>query len=158
MGTRAMPEDFVEALASFTADLKYTRREAGDIPYRKLARISGYSPSTITRLLAGHSLPAWDLVRTFLRACEVEPKTITDTWRPRWVKLANWVDPIAGGETDIGEQSLPTAVMTGQVCRLCGAWIIDVDLHDEFHAQFVPRPRRPDVTQQIAGLSIRGRR
>jgi Helix-turn-helix domain len=115
--------------------LKTARREDGDPSFRYLQRKIGYSPSSISRVLAGKSFPRWEFTEKFLRACHVSEQDINGLWRRRWIEVAGLISPL--GDTPAGDT--PITAPVGTVCTQCGAWVINQILHQGFHAAYTPR-------------------
>lgn len=86
------------AHAEMTRDVRLTHREVGEPPYSTLARITGYSTSTICRIMTGDGgkLTKWPPLEALLRALEIPEQAIRQEWRPRWVHVRNLMDPLTG--------------------------------------------------------------
>lgn len=134
-------------IADFALALRRVRRDAGDISFRKLARMTGYGTASITRLLAGKALPKWPLAEKYLVACGLGGPEIQD-WRRRWAELADIINPISTSSSTSTFSAPPPAtgssehVETRSECPACGAWVANQDRHDEWHAEYMARPTR----------------
>lgn len=72
----------------FAKSLCRARRNAGEIPYRLLAKQTGYSISSISRILNGKNFPRWAFTQEFLRTCMISETQINGPWRRRWLEIA----------------------------------------------------------------------
>jgi hypothetical protein len=84
-------------LSAFAGDLRALRAEAGQIPYRVLAKRAGYSASTLSMAASGRSMPSLDVTLAYVQACGGDP----EVWKSRWQELmrtmaAPDVSPAAG--------------------------------------------------------------
>jgi hypothetical protein len=135
-----------KAVCEFVDDLKRIRRDAGDISYRDIQRLSGRSISatSVCRLLAEPTkLPGWQLIKSYLIGCGVDQKTI-DSWFTRWRELADLIEPIAQPER--GQADGQDDGHLGSECSECGAWMINAERHAAWHAGLPSRrARRPQL-------------
>ncbi|WP_160161197.1 helix-turn-helix transcriptional regulator [Actinomadura sp. K4S16] len=69
----------------FVRELRDQRLRGGQLPLRDLERSSAVSKSTISRLLAGTTLPRWRFVRPVLRAMDVAEPELDTLWKQRWM-------------------------------------------------------------------------
>jgi hypothetical protein len=87
----------------------------------------GYSKATISKVLSGKMPPAWHLVRKLGVVLGVPGATIAEQWHPLWIAADNHrrAAPEGGPDRD--------AEPAGHSCGECGAWVVDVRLHAEWH-------------------------
>jgi hypothetical protein len=64
----------------FAAELRRLRTEAGNPPYRELAKTAHFSKATLSAAAAGHRLPTWDVTRAYVLACGGN----STEWQSRW--------------------------------------------------------------------------
>jgi hypothetical protein len=102
--------------SELTRDVRLTHRTVGEPSYSTLARITGYSTSTIGRIMTGDGgkLSKWPPLEALLRALEVPDQLIRLEWRPRWVHVRNLMNPLtetaatnADGTKKTGEENVP---------------------------------------------------
>lgn len=75
------PVDSSEGPAQhFAAQLRRLRADAGNPPYRELARTAHFSKATLSAAAAGHRLPTWDVTRAYVLACGGDAAE----WQSRW--------------------------------------------------------------------------
>jgi hypothetical protein len=132
------PDEITSAIAEFALDLKVIRRQAGDISYRRLASKMNYAVSTVDRALKGEKLPTWPVTEAFLRACGCRPEDLM-AWRTRWTKITDLIDPLPNFSAHDQRLTPPTQQLPGTECNRCGVWVTNMDLHHEWHTQFIPR-------------------
>ncbi|WP_329107484.1 helix-turn-helix domain-containing protein [Micromonospora sp. NBC_01699] len=70
-------------LSSFAYELRKLRAETGNLTYRRLAGLAGYSPSTLSAAASGTRQPSLDVVLAYVGACGGD----TAQWRQRWLDL-----------------------------------------------------------------------
>jgi hypothetical protein len=143
------------APASFVAELRRARLQAGEPSYREIARRTErmYSPATIWRAFTQEKLPHWRLTAAILKALEVDN---LDTWREMWFSARS--EERAHGSDRDAQQAVPAdpargisaesprrlAALTApqaedpsqpgsQVCDDCGAVIGDLICHQAWH-------------------------
>jgi hypothetical protein len=80
MGRIEAPIDGSGSLARFAADLRDLRRDAGNPPYRHLARTAHYSAATLSQAAAGRTWPTLPVTLAYVRACGGDDTV----WRQRW--------------------------------------------------------------------------
>src|SRR5688572_31228218 len=82
------PERALDPLAGpvqqFADGLRQLRTKAGNPGYRELARMTGYSVSTLSDAAGGRRLPGLPVVRAYVTACGGDP----DEWEERWREVA----------------------------------------------------------------------
>ncbi|MCX5247541.1 helix-turn-helix domain-containing protein [Streptomyces sp. NBC_00201] len=61
-------------------DLRELRRTAGGPSYRAMAKVAGFSATTLSQAAAGERLPSLAVVEGYVRACAGDPSE----WVPRW--------------------------------------------------------------------------
>src|SRR5262245_21303795 len=71
-------------LTDFAIALRQLRRNAGSPGYRELARITHYSPSTLSSAASGRSLPTLEITLALVDACGGN----RDDWARRWHEIA----------------------------------------------------------------------
>jgi hypothetical protein len=127
-------------IQGFAVRLQNARREACDPSFRQLQRQIGYSPSSISRVLAGKSFPRWEFTEKFLRACRVSEQDINGPWRRRWIAVADQKSPLGDTPADDTTSDTPNPLPdTGTMCAQCGSWVINQILHQGWHAAYTPR-------------------
>lgn len=91
----------------------------------------GYSKASISKVLAGKMAPAWQLVRKLGATLGVPRETVQDEWH------ALWIAADIRRRHDFGNSLTPSLERgepgRGEVCRRCGAWVVDLPLHEEWH-------------------------
>ena len=141
----------------FIAALRHARMEAGDPPYRALARrVKFYSAPTIWRAFNGEKLPHWRLVEPILAALGVDHALIGTRWREMWNQArAEAVYPRRGmaqaqpvsaapplrevpaeGLRGLPGRTSPPGgpdLAAGLVCEDCGALIGNLVHHQAWH-------------------------
>lgn len=70
-------------LQAFAFALREVRTEAGSPPYRKLAKIAGYSAATLSEAASGVRKPTLDVMLAYVGACRGD----VELWRKRWHEL-----------------------------------------------------------------------
>jgi len=70
--------------AELAAGLRELRQQAGNPPFRQMARRAHYSATTLSVACSGVMLPSLDVTLAFVRACD-GPQ---DAWRRRWTDAA----------------------------------------------------------------------
>ena len=75
-------------LPAFAHELRELRRAAGSPKYRSLARIAGYSPSSLSAAASGWALPTLALTLAYVGACGGDAAT----WERRWHELVAKLD------------------------------------------------------------------
>lgn len=88
-------------LAEFADDLRRLRTQAGNMPYRALAKRAGYSASTLSVAASGTMLPSLEVTLAYVQVCGGD----TEAWRARWhqvagqlSRLVNDLPPAEAGE------------------------------------------------------------
>lgn len=71
-------------LAEFARDLRMLRDDAGNIPYRVLAKRAGFAASTLSVAASGTALPSLDVTLAYVQACGGD----AERWTQRWHQLA----------------------------------------------------------------------
>ncbi|WP_445276263.1 nSTAND1 domain-containing NTPase [Streptomyces lincolnensis] len=61
-------------------ELRELRRAAGSPPYRSMARVAGFSVTTLSQAAGGERLPSLAVLQGYVRACGGDPAE----WEPRW--------------------------------------------------------------------------
>jgi hypothetical protein len=144
-----MSADIQNEPGQFALDLRRARREAGDPPYRELARQTTYSISSIWRTFNGTTFPRWRFTESLLKSCGVSDEQIAGDWRQRWLRAAEALSPLGdGGEaggTTVYEQ-LAEEPGTGRAaahwreCAECGSVVANPLVHRGFHRNYMRRP------------------
>ena len=75
----------------FAAELRKLRGEAGNPPYRDMARTAHISKASLSAAASGHRLPTWEVTKGYVRACGGP----IDVWRDRWLAVRAEVQPAA---------------------------------------------------------------
>jgi len=75
----------------FAADLRKLRGEAGNPPYRDMARTAHISKASLSAAASGHRLPTWEVTKGYVRACGGP----VDEWHGRWLAVRAEVTPVA---------------------------------------------------------------
>jgi len=88
-------------LQSFASDLRKVRTEAGNPTYRALARVAGYSATTLSEAAAGTRLPTLNVVLAYVGACGGN----VAAWRERWHRLD--AELAAGGQAPGAAAEVP---------------------------------------------------
>ncbi len=81
-------------------ELRVLRRKAGSPPYQTMAKVAGFSATTLSRAASGKRLPSWEIVKAYVRACGAD----FEEWEPRW-KEADAA--VAGAVREQGADSPP---------------------------------------------------
>ncbi|WP_461007935.1 nSTAND1 domain-containing NTPase [Streptomyces capparidis] len=97
-------------LLRFAADLRRLREQAGNPPYRQLARRAHCSAASLSTAASGRKLPSLSMALAYVRACEGD----VEQWQRRWHAVAaqlaaDRTDPLGPGET--GAPYAGTAVL-----------------------------------------------
>ncbi|WP_018567298.1 WD40 repeat domain-containing protein [Streptomyces sp. PsTaAH-124] len=74
-------------LVRLAGALRELRTEAGRPTYRELARLAGFSSSTLSAAAAGRQLPSLPVLLAFVRACGAEPGPWEERWRATAAEL-----------------------------------------------------------------------
>lgn len=85
-------------LAEFAADLRRLRAQAGNIPYRTLAKRAGYSASTLSVAASGTMLPSLEVTLAYVQVCGGDP----DAWRARWHQVAAQLSRLVNDAVPVG--------------------------------------------------------
>ncbi|MGH3765671.1 MAG: hypothetical protein ACRDTX_11075 [Pseudonocardiaceae bacterium] len=129
-------------LATFVADLRRLRSDAGQPSFRKMSSTACYSHTALSGALSGGRLPSLDLTLAFVRACGGDE----EVWRARWtaenvrINPALTSDPTAGPDQRL--RRIPRAALaaiTISVVVLAGAVALTVvALHSLGRAPAMP--------------------
>ena len=130
-----MSTDHEAGVGGFALSLRRARREAGDPPYRELARRTGYSISSISRTLSGATFPRWAFTGLLLKSFGVSQEQIQGPWRRRWLEAAEAVSPLGVDPVGPGKDEVPA----GQECGECGALVLNPLRHQAWHASYKRR-------------------
>ena len=103
-------------------------RRAGNPSYRRLQRLTGLSPSTISRIFNARKPPKWENLARLLLALGVQRDEQHAVWHPLWAGAVDRVDPL-DDMPDISQEKQNLG------CGRCGAVVVDGKLHDEFHTR-----------------------
>ncbi|MER6291265.1 helix-turn-helix domain-containing protein [Streptomyces sviceus] len=81
----ARPEKEIPANAplevkELAGELRVLRRRAG-LTYQNLSSKSHYSTATLSAAASGNTVPKWEVIRSFVRACGVTDKDELDRWK-----------------------------------------------------------------------------
>ena len=82
-------------LQAFAHELRKIRMEAGNPTYRALAKLAGYSATTLSEAASGVRRPSLEVVLAYVGACRGD----VDLWRQRWHAL-DVPGPGAGRDAD----------------------------------------------------------
>ncbi|MCS0639862.1 helix-turn-helix domain-containing protein [Streptomyces sp. LP05-1] len=89
MSRRERPLDEDDGpLVRLAGELRELRRQAGRPTYRELARLAGFSSSTLSAAAAGRQLPSLQVVVAFARACGADPALWEERWRATVAELS----------------------------------------------------------------------
>jgi WD40 repeat protein/energy-coupling factor transporter ATP-binding protein EcfA2 len=72
--------------------LRELRRAAGGPPYRTMAKVAGFSATTLSQAAAGERLPTLAVVEGYVRACDGDPAE----WGRRWKEAEAEANRVAG--------------------------------------------------------------
>jgi transcriptional regulator with XRE-family HTH domain len=132
-----VPGDDPAALtAAFAADLRHARLMAGNPSYYRLADLARYSVPTISRALAGRTLPRWATAEAILQALGIARDQIDNQWRPQWARALEARDPSHPrhhGHAPAPEQAHHAPSPGSLECEDCGALISDLVQHQAWH-------------------------
>jgi len=64
----------------FAADLRSLRQQAGNPPYRQLAKEAHFSKATLSAAASGYRLPTWEVTGAYVQACGGD----VEEWQRRW--------------------------------------------------------------------------
>ena len=106
---------------TFAWDLRKVRYEAGNPTYRALAKIAGYSASTLSEAASGTRKPTLEVTLAYVGACDGD----VEAWRQRWHELGETRERIEGPAADLAEpveaataaSAEPAAVRSGRPRR-----------------------------------------
>ncbi|GAA1466118.1 helix-turn-helix transcriptional regulator [Nocardiopsis exhalans] len=73
---------------SFAYDLRQLRRRSGNLTYRQLAKVAGFSNTTLSTAARGERLPSLDVCLAYVRSCGGD----VDQWEERWRRVARELD------------------------------------------------------------------
>ena len=157
-----MDNQIANKIEQFAQGLRWAQREDGDPSFRELRRRTGYSISTISRVLSGKCFPKWDFTRKFLHACHVPDEQISGRWRARWQELADLHHPLGESpyqaEDDDGNPEPASPAQAGTECVECGALITNPFRHQTWHKQYIrrsaTRDRSPLTAAEVTDPSI----
>jgi len=112
-------------LQSFAYELRAVRLDAGTPTYRALAKVAGYSPTTLSEAASGNSKPSLDVVLAYVGACQGD----VEEWREKWYEL----DRALGGNTPREDPNLepeiyqpPGQAGTAGMAGMRGEWQPDL--------------------------------
>jgi hypothetical protein len=130
----------------FAAELRKLRGEAGNPPYRDMARTAHISKASLSAAASGHRLPTWEVTRGYVRACGGP----VDEWHDRWLAVrAEVAPPAAPAPVAPRSRRLVTLVAVAAVLVLAGvlvAWGVARDPADTGRTgreQLLPFPGSP---------------
>ncbi|MEV0498133.1 helix-turn-helix transcriptional regulator [Streptomyces spectabilis] len=63
------------------AGLLSRQQRASGLTLRRLGRLTGVTPSYLSRVLCGDKFPSWQLVERFVSACGGDPDEVQELWR-----------------------------------------------------------------------------
>ena len=86
--------------------LRELRRAVGGPSYRTMAKVAGFSATTLSQAAAGERLPTLAVVEGYVRACDGDP----GEWGPRWKEAEAEVNRVAAAEPD---EAVPAAPYRG---------------------------------------------
>lgn len=153
-------------ITKFVQAMHREKREHGDPSLALIERRArkhdrnavGVSRATLWRAFNGTKLPGWETVEQILSfGFGKSAETINTIWRPWWCAIRNLHDgcnvvdaasTIAmitaelNGKT-AAARKIP-AVPSGEECELCGAWVVNPQRHNMFHAVFAPAAKTPE--------------
>ena len=103
MGRREQPVDPSGGpLQSFAHDLQVLRRQAGEPPYRAMARRVGVSYTALSQAAKGERLPTLATTLAFVRACGGDDSE-ERRWRQRWEQILT--ELVAGSTVEQEEET-----------------------------------------------------
>ncbi|KUL37520.1 hypothetical protein [Actinoplanes awajinensis] len=73
----------------FAADLRKLRVEAGNPPYREMAKHAHASKASLSAAASGHRLPTWEVTQGYVQACGGP----VEAWHDRWLTVRAQVGP-----------------------------------------------------------------
>jgi transcriptional regulator with XRE-family HTH domain len=137
------PTETPGLVAQLKLDLRAALVAAGEPTCDQLARLTGFSRSTINRTIRGddHKLPRWQVLATILQAFRLEEDTITE-WQFRWATIRSESTAVAQHVRDRHDPVPDDARMRNVLCDDCGSVVGDAAKHASFHEQFAPRQTR----------------
>lgn len=112
------------AAAELADTLRQAYRAIGKPTLKALGKRIGYSPTHLSRVLSGKSVPSPDLMSELGRNLGVSPQTFTTVWRPLW---------IAARDEARREPAEPATA--GEECGTCGVWAANPQGHADWHAR-----------------------
>ncbi|NGO69425.1 helix-turn-helix domain-containing protein, partial [Streptomyces boncukensis] len=81
MGSRGRRENPLDPalgpVPEFASRLRELREEAGGPTYREMARLTGYSASSLSRAAGGEQLPSLPVTVAYVTACGGEPQCLS---------------------------------------------------------------------------------
>jgi len=81
-------------------ELRVLRSRAGSPSYQTMAKVAGFSATTLSRAASGKRLPSWEVVKAYVRACGAD----FEAWEPRWQEADA---AVAGAVREQGADSPP---------------------------------------------------
>ncbi|MGH3218741.1 MAG: helix-turn-helix domain-containing protein [Streptosporangiaceae bacterium] len=144
-----MSTDLENEIGKFAMCLRRARREAGDPPYRELARRTTYSISSISRTFNGATFPRWRFTELLLKSCDVSEEQIDGYWRRRWLQAAEALSPLGGGAEADGPPAPDRSARQldddrtaarWQECAECGSLVAKPLLHRAWHLNYMRQP------------------
>lgn len=141
MRTTEITPEIKVLLEDFGADLYQVMSRAGR-PYRWLedqARESRGVPlpkASLWRIIHGQAKPDWRVVAQVLILLGVAEETINEQWRRRWDALMDQISAIER------RALVPVLRPTETECATCGAVVVNLARHEEWHADLAAAYRR----------------
>lgn len=143
-------------VSNFAMSLRRARRNAGEVPYREIAKETGYSISSISRILNGKNFPRWAFTEKFLHTCKISEARINGHWHHRWLEIAELLSPLGddGQDGDETGDDAPAAPPERE-CPECGALVLNPLRHQVWHATYVRRDstRKAPALRPAAGFT-----
>lgn len=113
MGRPERPVDVSAGpVAEFAARLRALRRQAGNPPYRQLARLSRYSVTALSDAAGGKRLPSLDVTLAYVTACGGDRARWEQDWRAVKAELAEAEGRTEQTAATVGGLSEPPQVTT----------------------------------------------
>lgn len=104
---------------SFAYDLRQLRRKSGNLTYRQLAKIAGFSNTTLSTAARGERLPSLDVCLAYVRSCGGD----VGQWEERWRRVAQEIEerestPAGAGPAHLSSTNVPRHGYSGSVDTL----------------------------------------
>lgn len=120
------------------------RPDLGDVGDRV-----GYSKATLSKVLAGRTAPTWHLVRKLGVAFDVPLETVGDEWHELWIAADDFRRGVPTSRSGGAERD------GGYICDRCGAWVMNTQLHAEWHEEVENRWEADTLSNETSWVSLR---